>query len=216
MLTTEYVQIDMSVSVVVKEVLSERKYTKGVFRQISERLSMLDRLVMLMSPQGASMKRYLNIENILKSTSNRLLPGEFFPELLLLNRYTNVVFAGWSPEYAKTNYSSEMFTNFGEYYILFGWLGGLLAIFLVGYMIGWLYIKIDQSKSRYRLIFLLFFFYQFYYWLGSFGTDTHVYLMWGQVLSIILYIFLIKVIAFFMGREIILAKKFLVKRQSVN
>jgi hypothetical protein len=172
------------------------------FQSISERTSALDRVVTLSTDAGKRLERYLNLPNVLKSTIDRLSPAKPWPDLLLLNRYYNVAVSGWDLQRVTTTYVSEGLTNFGEYRVLFGPLGGLAAVFFVAYLFGRLYHGIAASASPYRLLKLLWVLYVFgTLWLLSFGTDYIVYLIWGGLLSMLLYLAGLWALAWFTARR---------------
>ena len=70
------------------------------------------------------------------------------------------------------DYQSDMFTLFGEYYVLFKGYGSLIALFIIAYIFKIIYLSIkakDTFSLCYYRAFILYIFYGF--WLNSFGTD---------------------------------------------
>lgn len=89
---------------------------------------------------------------------------------------------------AGGSYQSNMFTAYGEFYILFGGYPALLAFFMASYIF-----KISYLSIRNKDVFLFYLYravilYVFWVWLNSFGMDWMVF----NIISIVLTVGLFK------------------------
>lgn len=97
------------------------------------------------------------------------------------------------------NYNSDMFTIYGEYYILFGGYPALIFLFLSSYFFKRLYLAVRTrnvfSYYLYRSLILL----VFYRWLLSFGMDWIVV----DIISLLIPIFIWRRFYFMRKRKLI-------------
>lgn len=166
------------------------------YQTIFDRIGFLD----MSAEIGANSNRYgnvLNFEYYFKSiVDNGLTPGfSIFDAPKAGNAlvYTYLEKSGVSLKAVSTVYQSDMLTAYGETYVLFGPLGGLVTMFLAAFLFQWLYRAI-RTDDPFRLSLLravvLYVFYT--YFLCSFGIDWFVVdLVRGVVpFMLLLYLFL--------------------------
>lgn len=134
----------------------------------------------------------INFEYYLKSiVDNVLTPGFDIFETPRASNAFNRIYTGRAiptKKEAAENYNSEMFTTYGEYYILFGGYWALIPLFIISFIFKKAYYSIDTQNIflyyLYRSLILL----VFHNWLISFGFDW----MLGEVISFLITIFVLK------------------------
>lgn len=105
------------------------------------------------------------IVNQLQQAINAILPGDIFPNDEFPNQYWRAVFAGWSIEGCRQNYTS-MYMIFPVYLaIKYGYLGGI--ILFLGIMLSICYISFkikDRMISAFLSTYFLYTMIQFFDW----------------------------------------------------
>ena len=134
----------------------------------------------------------INFEYYFKSiVDNVLTPGFDVFETPRASNAFNRIYTGHSiptKTEAANDYNSEMFTIYGEYYVLFGGYLALIPLFFISFIFKKIYYLINVRDVflyyLYRSLILL----TFYGWLNSFGFDW----MLGEVMSFLITIFTLK------------------------
>lgn len=134
----------------------------------------------------------INFEYYLKSiVDNVLTPGFDVFEVPRASNAFNRIYTGRkipTKEEAANDYNSEMFTAYGEYYILFGGYLAMIPLFFISFIFKKAYHLVNTRDIflyyLYRSLILL----MFYGWLNSFGFDW----MLGEVMSFLITIFTLK------------------------
>ena len=134
----------------------------------------------------------INFEYYLKSiVDNVLTPGFDIFETPRASNAFNRIYTGRAiptKKEASDDYNSEMFTIYGEYYVLFGGYLALIPLFFISFIFKKSYYLVNTQNMflyyLYRSLILL----TFYGWLNSFGFDW----MLGEVMSFLITIFTLK------------------------
>lgn len=133
--------------------LYERAKLSQLLGEVLNRLGQIDYaiLVLTQSPNQASLDKYMSSEYIVKSIVN-YLPGTPFPKAELnTSRVLNIVYRGFDEDYVRTHgYEAQLWTMWGLGFVIFGWLGGLLAIFAGGFVLGMSYCLICRWHGAYQ------------------------------------------------------------------
>ena len=159
---------------------------------ISGRMSQFDRLLNIVAEKGYNIKQYFNIPLGIKSTINNLFPGELFPGADLMTKKYTVVFYGWKEDFALDHYQTETLTAIGEYYIYFGYFGGIVASGLIASVLAYIFYKTRSSGSSYNTIYQYLALGLFNGWLISFGFDFQIITFYRLVLCLVLYFIILK------------------------
>jgi hypothetical protein len=142
---------------------------------------------------GEEYRKVINFEYYFKSIiDNGLTPGFNVFDIPKAANALRYIYLGLKSnptiEDVIDEYSSDMFTIYGEYYVLFGGYPALIFLFLFSYIFKRLYLAIRTknlfSYYLYRSVILL----VFYNWLNSFGMDWIV----TELSSIIIPILFLK------------------------
>ena len=139
-------------------------------------------------------RKIVNFKYYLKSLADKLSPGIDFFDTRFACVAIRTVYLEIPVSSIKT-YTSDQFSIFAEYYLLFGKYLAIIFIFAGAFIFGWLYKFIDYGHpyfSNVKKAFVLFIFYQF--WLNSFGTD---YAVQQIIMLIISYFATVTVISIF-------------------
>lgn len=134
----------------------------------------------------------INFEYYLKSiVDNVLTPGFDIFETPRASNAFNRIYTGRpipTKKEASDDYNSEMFTIYGESYILFGGYLAMIPLFFISFVFKKVYSLVNARDMflyyLYRSLILL----TFYGWLNSFGFDW----MLGEVMSFLITIFTLK------------------------
>ncbi len=99
-----------------------------------DRLGMLDYPIGILSASNINQnikKQYFSIKYLFKTVVNNLLPGTPFPGYEVMSaRILPMLYRGLSFEHIEANYLSEMYSLWGLSYLLAGYSGGLILIFV--------------------------------------------------------------------------------------
>lgn len=181
------------------------KTIKGLAARVLNRLGyVLDSPVLIVTQEGdpEAKAKYMNLLYPTKNIINMLVPGNPFPEAkIMTSRVIDVIYRGANEPNMYSRYFSEYWTLWGLAYVLFGWLGGILAILFIGFII----------HSLYALIIMLFSgLYQFYLrlWLllyvtqgiiGNMGFDSAFTTLFFGLLQFTALYYSLSLIKYFYG-----------------
>lgn len=194
-----------SLDYTVAETRSLRTRPGGIIAPVLNRLGwVLDYPVLIVTQEGDSEAKgkYMNLLCPTKNIINMLVPGNPFPEAkIMTSRVVDVIYRGAVEPSMYSRYFSEYWTLWGLAYVLFGWLGGLLPILFIGFII----------HSLYALIIMLFSgLYQFYLklWLlfyvtmgiiGNMGFDSAFTALFFGLLQFTVLYYSLSLIKYFYG-----------------
>lgn len=123
------------------------------FLEIVDRLAtMTGQLKIITGQQVIPVEEHINLINIFKRTINDLVPGDVFTDLIPTQTVYATVYGGESPK--DVIYGGEFYSLYGVCYVLFGYGGALLVLFLTATMIGYLWKRLYVSHTSLKLIFL--------------------------------------------------------------
>jgi hypothetical protein len=146
--------------------------------KVADRIGYLDNTVDAMV--GSDLYRQIvNVPYYLKSITDDLTPGVAVFDAPLASQIKQFLFrdgyvASFS-DVAASKYSSQMFTGFGEFYILFGGWLSLPSFFFVGLVFARIYARVARFSSTYHRVLykviVLSLFFSGVSFLESFGLD---------------------------------------------
>ncbi len=111
-------------------------------RTIVNHLALIDYGILTVAVPGNrdAKDKYMNVNYAAKSILNSV-PGTIFKEAELnTSRVVNIIYRGVDEEYVlKSGYFSEVWTIWGLFSVVFGWWGGLIALFTTGFVMEIIY-----------------------------------------------------------------------------
>ncbi|RJR40167.1 MAG: O-antigen polysaccharide polymerase Wzy [Desulfobacteraceae bacterium] len=139
-----------------KEV-SVREGVGGLVAGAFNRMGTIDYPILIVTQEGdkEAKEKYLNISYPIKNIINMLLPGTPFPEsAIMTSRSVDVIYRGGAETDMYERYFSEFWTLWGISYVYFGWLGGIISMFLFGFVSHVLYMMIVKNFHGWLQIYL--------------------------------------------------------------
>jgi hypothetical protein len=112
--------------------------TKTLIEAVSNRFGVIDYAILVITQGGNEeiKEKYMNFNYLSKNIINVLLPGIPFHDAdIMTSRLIDVIYRGGATPEMYSWYNSEFWTLWGLAYVYYGWLGGLLAIFIAGIII---------------------------------------------------------------------------------
>jgi hypothetical protein len=113
------------------------------FSKILNRLGILDYAIQITTQPGDSsaLEKYMNIPYIAKSVVNSALPGMPYIEApLSTSRVISIIYRSYDELLIlNSGYFSEYWTLWGLAFVLFGWWGGLITLFVGGFVLHFIY-----------------------------------------------------------------------------
>lgn len=105
------------------------------------------------------------LRNQLEQTANSLLPGDIFEFDVQPNQYWRAIFAGWTEEAARTNYTS-MYMSLPIYFCLkYDVILGIVICVAFGYGLYWGVCRIkDAAVASFMATFLFYSIFQYFDW----------------------------------------------------
>jgi len=120
-------------------------------------------------------RKIINLSYYCKSFVDDLTPGF---EIFNVSRASNVAMYAYNSPYvpdthalAKLRYHSDMFTVFGEYYVLFGPYIAFIILLVLSFLFKKLYYLVGSKTRFLYYLYKAFVLSIFYSWLNSFGMD---------------------------------------------
>lgn len=138
------------------------KESTGYFSDLllfSARLGGVDWIAATMSEKSDELKKYVNMDELVKSAVNRMVPTpeKIFPDTLSISAVFPIVIRGLTIEQTK---------EFGEYPTLLGWLNLTMGygsvIFMLGLGIVSVFVLRSGGSSIFKLLFLSYFIWDLY------------------------------------------------------
>lgn len=111
---------------------------KTLLNNITTRLAIIDYPIAIITQQGnqEKMEKYMNLTYSIKNIINFLVPGTIYYEAeIMTSRVIGIIYRGAPDVSMYSGYFSEYWTLWGLSYVYYGWTGGLIAIFLIGFFI---------------------------------------------------------------------------------
>jgi hypothetical protein len=162
------------------EETSDLRSVGGIIVAALDRLGkMIDYPILIITQEGNQIakEKYMNFLYPLKNIINILLPGTPFPEAeIMTSRTVDIIYRGGDEPDMYERYFSEYWTLWGLAYVYFGTGGGLLFLFVAGFLLHAFYCVILLS-TRGMLQFCLRLWYLFfvnYGALASMGIDSSI------------------------------------------
>jgi len=151
---------------------------KRLLSDIMNRFGLLDYAVLTITekPDSAAKHKYISYSYLGKSIVNTCLPGDPFPDAKLsTSRLLPVLYRGFSEQYVQTHgYFSELYTLWGISYLFWGWMGGLGALFMIGFLLEMAYFFIHSFCGPLRDYFGLYFLLVIFSYYSSMGLDHSI------------------------------------------
>lgn len=112
---------------------------RGLISPVLNRLGcVLDYPVLIVTQEAnpEAKEKYMNFLYSAKNIINMLVPGNPFPEAMIMtSRVVDVIYRGANEPSMYSGYFSEFWSLWGLAYVFFGWQWGLLAILFVGFIV---------------------------------------------------------------------------------
>jgi hypothetical protein len=156
-----------------------------LLNQIFTRISHFDQNVMILDIGRDNFLKYINISTLSGSIFDHLFPGTLFQTPALMTQYWHVVTGAWAPSEVYDSYSSMAFSNYGEFYIYFGW-GAPIFLFLFSYYFRKVYLKCENMDSKFSWLYCVIICVVFYDWMQSFLIDTIIFKWYSMGLTILI------------------------------
>lgn len=123
------------------------------FIEIIDRLSdMGAQLRIINDKQLVPVEEHINLIATFKRAINDMVPGDVFYDVLRTQDVFHFVYHGFIPIYG-----GEIYSLYGVYYVLFGYLGTLIVLFISSIVIGYLWKKLMLSRMYFKPIILGFY-----------------------------------------------------------
>jgi len=165
----------------IKETIINSLLTYDIhnYELVIERISRLHALLLIVNDKtNIPPHLYVNISNTIKNIFNRLIPGTNFPTISTARLFPVIYEGGYISDILSSSrtYHSASWTFYGIFYTLFGYTGGLLAIFLSSFLLAYLWrvLLLSTSKVSFKPIIMVFYLYVFYTFLVNFGLDEWI------------------------------------------
>ena len=166
---------------------------------VSRRLSLLEPLFYVMFPGEHGMNdvsEIVNWKTTTKSSVNRIVPGVIFQDVI----FTEYAFGYLLSDEGIVFFTSSGNTNFVGYewgmhgisYQLFGYGGGLVFLFLVSGLLGFLISLGYRRKTLFCACLGVFFVYVLHFWVRTFGIDNLVDRTFFGFMLMLVYLFVYK------------------------
>lgn len=134
---------------------------------VSKRLSLIDPLLFVFNNKNiVPVDNYLNLNTIFISSLNRVLPGNFDKNVIISERLFAVFYSGREESSILSHFHADLYGAFGYLYLVFGLLGGALALFVSIVLLVAAY-RSSRHNVWGGLILLV-----YYFWLLTFGLDN--------------------------------------------
>jgi len=161
--------------------------------KIINRIGLLDYIVTIVSDEGNSieLERYINYGYVVKNFINNAVLGSPFPEAeIMTSRVMTIIYRGANEQHVRKVFLSEPWTIWGTGYVYFGRWGGLVALFIIAFLVQIVFVAIMNFSGPYK-------YYAASYYL--FGSTLAGFLMnfgFDHWLTIVFYFFLSSVTTF--------------------
>jgi len=144
-LTNENFSISQSIDV-TEQVLNGSDLSDFLVA-ILDRLGTIDYPILIISsPKTDKPSPYFTISYAIKSYLNIMLPGDPFSDAIFpTGRVLAIIYGDYTEENLLDMFNSEPWTIWGVTYAFFGWLGGLLFLFISAFALHSLYVRLSQS-----------------------------------------------------------------------
>src|SRR4030067_60779 len=154
--------------------------------QVSFHKAGLDTLIIIVNQTGPEVSEYLSPKRQIKYLVNKLIPGwDPFPEATLqTSRLFAPAYRGWSLEFVKRGYNSDLWTLWGLSYAQFGLIGSFIMIFLISFLLSWGYQWVGRAKSSLHIVWRVLMLSFITSMLLSQGFETSIWLYSHQWLSV--------------------------------
>jgi len=157
----------------------------GIILSVSNRVGGFDRLVIVVNNWCFNSK-IIHISDSIKVILNSLSPIDFFPNVMTLGKaFTYIVWNKPIDIVEAGNWS-----GFGVMYIYFGWYKALLALFILGFLLNFIFYRLNFLGQGFSLYLKTLFVYLFFfsgYATGSFDTIVALFI-WSVIYMFILLI----------------------------
>lgn len=130
------------------------KNFQKLFLGIMSRIGMIDNEIIILSvdAEPRAKFKYMTIAYAAKNAVNLLLPGVMFKDAETnTSRVIPILYCAFNEDYLKIGgYSSDFYTAWGIFFLIFGWWGGWCMLLVTGALIHFLYLFIMRFGNKYR------------------------------------------------------------------
>lgn len=160
---------------------------KYIFRLVFARIGFLDMSSDLIA-NGSQYKQVINFQYYFKSIIDDITPGF---DVFNVSRASNVLSYIYNNEgipstkeiFTNKRYHSDLFTLFGEYYILFKGYFSLVFLFITSFLFSKFYYCIKFRKLINIQIYRALILYIFFIWLNSYGLDWTIVQLFSLLIT---------------------------------
>ncbi len=160
--------------------------------EVVDRLSdMNSQLRIINDKQVIPADKHINLIATFKRIINDMVPGDVFEDVLPTQYVYHVVYLDFIPVYGGENYSL-----YGVYYVLFGYFGAVIGLFISALIIGYLWKALMFYNISWRPIILGYFLVIFHQWLlNELIEGWFVNRVYRPLLTLIFIFLLLKLLA---------------------
>lgn len=166
-----------------------------VANQVSERLSALETLFFIVGEKEQhKLDEHINLSSVFESAIDLIVPGTVFG-VMPSTQLVNYVYLGNSFGTIVENYCSHEVGIFGMAFMLGGWWGGCIMIFLIMffYSLGLYYFR--NSRGKYSILFVVWLLLSLSWGFRSLGLDEWLFLMARWLILGVIYIYILQKIS---------------------
>lgn len=147
--------------------------TLNFIYRVANRLDGVGSLTAVLTIPPAYFREFLTFEDQVKLLINKLLPfANPFPGVIPSSRLYRVIIFDFSFDEILSTYNTNAYTLWGLSYAYFGWWGGLLAVYVMAFLLSVLYQRAAGSPSIYNIFLRGWVILIIYGWLRAFGFDV--------------------------------------------
>jgi|GEM_PF-7010129 len=137
--------------------------------------------------------KLLNWKNTLLSSFDRIVPGTFFPDVIISERIYSIYARGYSVyEQTATIRENAEWSLYGLMYVYNGLITGLLLLFMLSLILSLMYNYMLSLNSGFTLVIKVWFLSMFEHLYSGFGIDSTVSYYIPYLLQIFIYILIVR------------------------
>ena len=172
-----------------------------IMSPISYRLNSLRQIVCVMHGENMGLNdisHMVNVKTTLLSSLDRMVPGNLF-EGIMISEYAfgfmyrpEGIIASVAGD--SVNYVGYEWNVFGISYQLFGYFGGIVFIFLVSALFGYLINFCIRKRGLWGYSFGILGVYSYYMWITNYGIDNLIDKIWSMSITMTFFLICIEII----------------------
>jgi hypothetical protein len=124
------------------------------FSAVMQRMAVIDNAIMIISADAdpSAKLKYMNLAYTAKNIVNSLLPGVVFADAeISTSRVIPILYHVFTEDYLKgAGYSSDFYTPWGLFFLIFGWWGGLFMLSIASLGVYFTYFIIMRFGGKFR------------------------------------------------------------------